>query len=320
MSLLRQIQDAAASSESPLSDLLRRCQILASRLRSEDLAGWVALELNGYPSRDAVPDYRVLRGVPSVGDFSAPGRILKNLTIAPASLPEVVRPWVPTHHFTDGVRVYEEALRGNDDGAVRYAWPADLVALCASDMYQGMSCLRAFKVVSTAAVAGMLDTVRTRVLGFALEIEQANPEAGDAPANTTPVPPQLVSQIFNTQIHGNVGNVAAGSTHVSQTAAFRVDAGDAVALEDALRRLGVAEADVRELRDALAGDDAEAAAAAAGAGVTTAAPRRGLGPRAASWMGTMVAKAASGAWGVALSTATSVLPQVLGQYLGVPIG
>lgn len=250
MSLLRQIQDAAASSDVPLSTLLRRCQILASRLGSAEVAGWVAHELNGYPSKDGLPDYRVLRGVQSVGDFSAPGRILKNLTIAPATLPEVVRPWVPVHHLTDGVAVYEEALRDNDDGAVLYAWPADLVALCSSGMYAHMSCLRAFKVVSTAAHAGMLDTVRTRVLGFALEIERANPEAGEAPANTTPVPPQVVSQVFNTQIHGNVANVAAGSTHVTQTAAQHAAArGDAettallAQVADALRALREAAAD-----------------------------------------------------------------------------
>jgi len=62
MTLLREIQTAAAGTDSDVTALLRKCKILASRLKSKDLARWVDWELNGYPDSQPVPDYRKLAG------------------------------------------------------------------------------------------------------------------------------------------------------------------------------------------------------------------------------------------------------------------
>lgn len=55
MSLLRDIQQAAVDSSIPLSDLLRKCTLLAARLQNDELRSWVARELNGYESADELP-------------------------------------------------------------------------------------------------------------------------------------------------------------------------------------------------------------------------------------------------------------------------
>lgn len=47
MSLLREIQDAAISTDSPIGDLLRRCKVLAARLGSAEFRGSCRVPLFG---------------------------------------------------------------------------------------------------------------------------------------------------------------------------------------------------------------------------------------------------------------------------------
>ncbi len=68
MSLLRGIQEAAVDSKTDLADVLRKCKVLSFRLKSPELKAWIDDELNGYKTRESLPDYRVLR-VMTLGHF-----------------------------------------------------------------------------------------------------------------------------------------------------------------------------------------------------------------------------------------------------------
>lgn len=306
MTLLRDIQDSAVSSTTPVTDLLRRCKLLAARLGSVEFGAWVDHELSGYPSKDTLPPYRILR-VESLGNFAGPaGSGMKNAPIPAGCLPKEIQDWARTEYLLDGVSVYEQLLRKENDGTFRGPWPADLVATVGQDIYEFMNCVQAWKVIPRGAIVGLTDAIRNRVLGFAIEIERANPAAGEASVNSSPVPAQVLRQVFNTQVYGNVGNFASGSTNVSQSAELKVTQGDIGTLEHALHDLGVTQADVEQLRTAIREDQRENAP--------------GLGKRAAVWIGEMIGKAASGAWNVSISTASTVLPKLVSQYLGLPSG
>src|SRR5687768_7814454 len=58
MSLLREIQAVAVSSDVSIADLLRRCRVLAVRLNNEEMVTWADSELNGYRNETALPAYR----------------------------------------------------------------------------------------------------------------------------------------------------------------------------------------------------------------------------------------------------------------------
>ena len=51
LELLREIQNGAVSSGTPVGDLLRRCQMLAARLGLTEMVSWVTHELDGYPPK-----------------------------------------------------------------------------------------------------------------------------------------------------------------------------------------------------------------------------------------------------------------------------
>ena len=90
MTLLQEIQrDAVEGKAMPL--VLRKAKILAARLRHEPFKVWVEHELNGYPSKEAIPAYRILQ-VHSVATFSGPfGRGLRNVPIPATALPAPYR-------------------------------------------------------------------------------------------------------------------------------------------------------------------------------------------------------------------------------------
>lgn len=216
MTLLREIQQAAIDENSQVATLLRKCKVLAVRLGSQEFGDWIDNELNGYKTLDELPTYRILR-VGSYGDFVGVfGRQGKNLPIPPESVPEEIREYIQTSRLTMAVSALANLAETED--ASREGWPPDVVRIIGSQIYEDMNCLSAWKLLPRAALIAVLDTVRTRVLNFALQIEGEYPEAGEAPINSKPIPEEKISQVFNTYITGTVQNLATGSSQFKQQA------------------------------------------------------------------------------------------------------
>lgn len=218
MSLLREIQDAAISSEVELTTLLRKCKVLSARLGNDDFKRWVDNELGGYKDAESLPEYRLLH-VNSKGHFSgAGGSSLKHADIPMSCLPEELRDDLSKSYVRGGIASLEVIVTKFVEGTATEPWNPDLVAHVGQSIYQGMNCMQAWKVIPITSIVGTLDAVRNRILNFVLEIEAEAPDAGEAAINSSPVPQDKVHQIFNTYISGNVQNVATGSSDFEQHA------------------------------------------------------------------------------------------------------
>jgi hypothetical protein len=220
MSLLREIQSAAVDSSVPIAALLRKCKILAARLGNDQLKSWIDNELNGYGSKDDLPAYRIVR-VNSKGHFSGPFQSgLKNADIPMTCMPENLRRNLSYTYLTSAAAGLEDLISRCEGGVLCEPWNPDIVAHFGGEIYEGMGCIQAWKVIPISAVVAAVDTIRTRVLSFALEIEEEAPEAGEAPPNTNPLPQDRVQQIFTTNIYGTVQNMANASPGASQQATY----------------------------------------------------------------------------------------------------
>lgn len=219
MSLLRDIQNSAVDANEPIGSLLRKCKILAARLGSQEFKDWIEYELNGgFPDESSFPDYRVMN-VPCKGNFSGGfGSAMNNAEIPRTCIPAEFRDGLFTTYFSQPVSAIESLVKDSDGGTVQEPWPTDVTIHFGTQIYQGMNCLQAWKVIPVNALVGMLDVIRNKVLNFVLEIESEDPEAGDAPINSQPVEERIVEQIFHTHISGNVQNVATGSSNFKQHA------------------------------------------------------------------------------------------------------
>ncbi len=220
--LLRQIQDAATDDSVGLPTLLRKCKVLGARLGNDDFKQWVNWELEGYNGieDEDLPSYRKLF-VHSKGTFVGGfGRRLDNGPIPVECLPEAIREAMSMSYLGQAVAAIESLVSDSSSGTLQEPWNPGLTARVGRRIYEGMNCLQAWKVIPKANLVALLDAVRTKILNFALEIEMENPAAGEAESNSTPVPQEKISQIFNTYITGNVQNLAHGNSSVSQEATF----------------------------------------------------------------------------------------------------
>jgi len=218
VSLLRDIQETAVGADSDVATLLRKCKILAARLGNAEFKQWVDKELNGYDDRASLPSYRILH-VQSVGDFSGPfGRSLRNAPIPISCLPEEWRDSVRYSYLMQPIGAYTSLIAGGNQANAQENWLPELVARFGGDIYQDMNCLTARKIIPYNAIAALIDTIKTRVLSFCLEIEAVDPDVGETPLNTYSIPQDRIAQVFNTYISGTVQNVATGGSQFRQQA------------------------------------------------------------------------------------------------------
>ncbi|OGW18655.1 MAG: hypothetical protein A3G93_07215 [Nitrospinae bacterium RIFCSPLOWO2_12_FULL_45_22] len=304
MSLLRDIQDAAIDARIDISVVLRKCKVLAARLGNEAFKQWVEFELNGYKTIKDLPDYRIL-SVHSKGHFSGPfWSGLRNADIPISCLPEKFQESFRHSYLMDPISAYVALINKSKGSALQEPWPPDFVASVADRFYTGMNCVAAWKVIAINSVVSLVDVVRNKILSFVLEIESEAPDAGEAQINSPPLPQEKVTQVFNTNIYGNVHNVAAGSTNFAQIA-LTVQKHDIDSLVNYLRNHNISEKEISDLEKAIHQDSKEN-------------PKQNkIGNKVMSWMTKMMNKAAKGSWEISSSVATSVLTKAINSYYGL---
>ncbi len=307
MSLLREIQDAAIDEKIDISVVLRKCKVLAARLGNAEFKKWVDQELNGYKDQDVLPEYRVFE-VFSKGHFVGPfGSELRNGDIPISCLPEK---WRDNFRYTrarEPISSYSSLLKVSEtqDGSAMAQWPPELVAYVGRKIYRGMNCISAWQNIPKNAIASLVDSVRNRILNFVLEIESQNPNAGEAPIDSSPIQQEKVTQIFNTHISGNVHNLASGSTDVSQYVQISVVKNDLDSLLSYLRAYEIEESDLNKLQTAILSDEDEDSTDSA------------WGTNVTSWLSKMIKKASKGALNIGSSVVVSVLTKAINSYYGL---
>ncbi len=206
MSILQQIQSDAINSSVPAAMLLRKCRVLAFRLGNQEFENWVMAELNGYSADQQLPAYRSLHVV-SKGNFVGMfGRQLHNAPMPLLNLPEKLQKLLEKAELRMPIAELESLVASFSSGnwAGGIPWDTDFVAHSATKFYEDMHCVEAWKILPESQLVAIVDSVRNKVLKFALEIEREAPNAGDFTSPSAPLTPEKVGQIFNTNIYGNV--------------------------------------------------------------------------------------------------------------------
>lgn len=307
MPLIEDIQAGAISETGDVSALLRKCKLLAARLDNREFASWVDRELSGYPEGADLPAYRIV-GVRSYGNFVGPFGMRGNgLQIPVSVLPEHLQDAYRTARLDQAISTYQNLLGGDGSGTARIPWPTALAVHCASKLTPDMQCVEAWIEIPLGAIHRLVSEVKTAILGFAIDIQRAAPDAGESPVGAPrPISEDKVTQIFHTHIAGNVGNVANAGSGVQQTATLSVQAGDWAALESYLRTLGVPDDEAQQMKselDAVKGSDTEPAKA-----------------KGREWIGRVLGRVATSGTGVAVDVAATGIAKAVAGYLGFTIG
>lgn len=304
MSLIHDIQAASIAQNADIPTLLRMCKLLAARISHQELAEWVDRELNGYPSIKDLPDYRVVR-VDSYGSFIGSFSRAGKLQIPVSVLPDEIQEQYRNAYMGSSISAYTALLSGEKSGSVQEPWPVALAVHHASKLTPDMQCVSAWKEIPIGAIVRLMDSVKTRVLGFAIDLEREAPDAGELPIGSQPpLSAEKMTQIFNTNISGNVGNVANASSTFSQSATITVEPGNWPSLQARLLELGLTSVDTEGLKL-----DLERALA-------TGNPEEKT-KTASTWIGRLAGKAATGAAGVGIEVAATGIAKAIAAYFGL---
>ena len=175
-------------------------------------AGWLQVQ-------DALPDYRMIGWgqLPVKEEFITRGRDRQQRPHRPSQLPDQLPHEIKEHLFETllmrGVAEYE-ALIATGRHEFPVPWLGDEVRIM-QRVLPGLS--SAARLLPSNAIAGMLDQVRNRILQFSLEIEQENPDAGEAEPGSVPVAESTVTNIFNNTIHGGTNVMTAARRDATVT-------------------------------------------------------------------------------------------------------
>jgi len=280
------------------------CKLLAARISHTAFAQWVDHELSGYPDVDDLPDYRVVR-VDSYGAFVGSYQRANKLQIPVDILPIELRERYRHAYMGASISAYTALLSDGTSGSVQDHWPVGLAIHHASKLTPNMQCIEAWKEIPIGAIVRLLDSVKTSVLGFVIDLEREAPDAGELPIGSQPpLSSERMTQIFNTNISGNVGNVANASSDFSQSSTTVVQPGSWQSLQARLLELGLTHEDTdglqAEVEQVLATGTQEDKQRTAG-----------------TCIGRLVGKAASGVAGVGIEAAATGIAKAIAAYFGL---
>lgn len=307
--MLSSVIEAATSDDVAVSTLLRRVKVVATRLGTSELDEWVNSELGGYTDVADLPPYRGPFGAEVVGHFVGPFSSEVQLPIPS----RVLLPHLPEYaqeifkvRFQQPIAELEELADLKKQ--LQSPWPADLVALINGKISTGALTLiemhnlaTAHRVISAQQLRGVVDAVKTRVLGLALDLEKLNPEAGEPGSGGTDSA-AVTTVVFN-HIYGEGNNIAIASRDVAQHTE-RVREGDLESLIAALKQLGTEDADIQTLQQAITDDAAEST-------------EPGPGPRVRDYIGTALLRTGGAAGKVGIGAAGGTLAAVIKAYYGI---
>lgn len=302
MNLLHDIQAAAISQTTDIPTLLRMCKLLAARISHQQFGEWVDHELIGYPTVKSLPDYRITK-VESYGTFHGQFIHADRLQIPTSILPEKLREKYSHAYMTSSISAYSALLENDTTGRLQEPWPVELAIHYASNLTPDMQCIAAWKEIPIGAVVRLLDSVKTRILGFAIDLEREAPNAGDTPIGSqSPLSKEIMTQIFNTNITGNVSNLANASENFSQTAS--IQPGDWNSLEKSLLSFGLRPADLDGMR-------------AEFENATLSHEQNEKSAIAGTWIGRLTTKVINSGAGVAVDVAATGIAKAIAIYLGI---
>lgn len=170
MKLLDEIIDLASSDKGSVATLLRKCMVLAHDIKNDRLRTWAENELNGYKEDDdaGVPNYRKTAAMAKgffVGGF---GGYINEQPIPAALLAENHRRFAESAILFQPIASYENV---DADSTFIIEWPANLLLLYQRKVFGERYALnRAWQEVPGSVFVGLIDTIRTRILSFALEL------------------------------------------------------------------------------------------------------------------------------------------------------
>lgn len=292
-SIVYQLQSEAVDDKSSIIGLLMKAKLVASKLGLDDIIEIIDFELNGYPTRDSVPDYRKFQ-----------------------CLPEAFNPyagWIPidfgqTHdeYVKEFTTVYVNESISNLE---KHAFSSTrLVVKMPSELkkilYMGSNNDYLYQIAwrfNSYSLNSVLTNVRHQILNWSLELEKQG-IIGEG-INFSLHEKEIAGMIFNNNFHGNINNngvIGSSTGDVSQKNNISIDSFEKLKTE--LKKIGITDQEVGELKEAIETSDSP---------VTDT----GFSSKVATWIGKISVKAMQGGLKVTGAVAIDTISKLIVEFV-----
>lgn len=271
--------------------------MVATKLKMEKFREWASNELHGYPDKAELPKYRKVGCQLRVRN---PYRGLQPIVFEDAAIGAALEQ-ADVRQPIGGLA--KLMLSDEKGGHITYSMPPSVTRSLIKIQEDAFGiALEPLRIVPFTSIAAILDAVRTTVLEWALKLENEGimgeglsfSDSEKARANAAHVQIESFQGVFGNITHSTV----------TQQLSMEVKQNDLATLRQYLSANSVSKEDIKELEGAIEGDPAPPKKGAFGSGVS-------------SWMGKMVAKAASGAWNASVDAAGTILGKALRGFYGM---
>ena len=248
------------------------------------------------------PNYRIWR-LEVFGNFAGPfGSGIRNAPIPLdllSFLPDKSKESYRRYQCRESIAAIEATLGTSKTARVAVS-TGDLAVVIGTKLYQTQNCIQTWAQFEKGRLVEVANSVRNRVLDFALAIGKESPNAGETGINAPEkIEPAKVTQIFYTTVLGGAANIVGAAT--ASPVSFNIGTKDFSSLERVLGEKGVSAEDINELRTALDTDPVPLT-------------HEKFGPKVSSWIGKMVTKSATGGWQIAAGAAGKLLADAITKY------
>jgi len=213
--LVEEVQRNALDPAVPVSTILRRVKVAATKLNLGDVEKWVQLELDGYAALE-VPNYRVLYGRPEAfNPYNGWIPILIGVDEIDAIISRC--------EIREAIASLETTVAKTEHPTLRFPIPPGLIAEL--NEHAGVNFGRMAVALSVSQAQGLLDAVRNLVLDWALALEKRGivgeglsfnaEERSKAQSGSTTITIGSIGQLAGNIGHGNsAGDISLNSGQI----------------------------------------------------------------------------------------------------------
>lgn len=267
MALLDDIIEIATDDKMPIGTLLRKCLVLEQTFKNEKFKVWLNNELDGYDDAAELPPYRKFNAV-SYGFFvGMAGRQINDQPLALHILEQADRELMTVCPLVQSASSYEGIPDKGTDA--QFPWNPILTTKYQRKFFKDSDLVlnRAWQLIPGSVIIGLLETVRNRVLRFALDLKD---ELGPSIPTVANIPSEAIDRSVVNHIYGGNITIASHAENFTQISQTNVNEGNFAELEAALSNLGITKEGLIALTSDIATDKQS--------GQTT------IGPKTKDWL------------------------------------
>lgn len=207
-SLIEELQRDALDWRIPVTQLLQKCRVVATKLNVKELADWVQMELDGYAGQSAVvPEYRHVSGIPQVFN---PYRGYQPLEFGDVKMQKMLSK-MPFYHPISEI----EHMASQEKNSLHFTFPPETEHV----LRQGIQfSLQPSLNINVSQLKRIIEAVRGRILDWSLSLEAAGVIGeGMSFSREEKQKAQAVTYNIGNFIQGDVHQSQVGTEHSTQS-------------------------------------------------------------------------------------------------------